>query len=305
MKRLLRLCLQLSVCTFCTATALAKLNVVATTPDLGSLATVVGGDRIELTTLAKPTEDPHFVDAKPSFIVKLNRADVLLEGGAELEVGWLPALLEQARNPKIAAGGPGRVLCAQGVKLLELPSTLDRSRGDIHAAGNPHYLMDPANTEIVARHIAEVFSAQDASSAAVYQGNLKKFLDELNARLVGWQKKMEPFKGSELASYHNSWLYFGDRFGLKIDIFLEPKPGVPPTPSHLAAVIIKMKQDNVRAILVDAYLNRRTAEAVAGRTGATVVDVAQFPGGVRGTEAGYIALMDYLVDAVSRALAKK
>lgn len=287
------------------ATAQAKLNVVATTPDLGSIAREIGGDHIDLTILAKPTEDPHFVDAKPSLIVKLNRADVLIEGGAELEIGWLPRLLDESRNSKLAAGAPGHVVCSQGVQLKEIPTTLDRSRGDIHAAGNPHYVVDPVNAKIVAQNIATAFSALDEKSADAYRANLKKFTDALDAKLAEWQKELEPFKGQQVVAYHNSWLYFGDRFGLKIDLFLEPKPGVPPTPGHLAEVIMQMKADKVHVILVDPYLNRRTAETVAARTGATVVDVTQFPGGVKGTEGGYIALMDYLVNAVAKALAAK
>ena len=283
----------------------AKLNVVATTPDLAAIAKEIGGQNIDLTTLAKPTEDPHFVDAKPSFIVKLNRADVLIEGGAELEIGWLPALLDQSRNSKLAPGASGHVACAQGVQLLEVPSTLDRSRGDIHAAGNPHYLVDPVNAKIVARNITDAFCAQDQKSCDVYRANLKKFTDALDTKLVEWQRILEPFKGQQIVAYHNSWLYFGTRFGLKIDLFLEPKPGVPPTPTHLAEVITKMKQDKVHVIIVDPYLNRRTAETVAAKTDATVVDVSQFPGGIKGTEGGYIPLMDYLVNAVARALAAK
>jgi ABC-type Zn uptake system ZnuABC Zn-binding protein ZnuA len=284
--------------------AQAKLNVVATTPDLASIAKVIGGDRIELTTLAKPTEDPHFVDAKPSFIVKLNRADALIEGGAELEIGWLPALLDQARNDKLAAGAPGHIACAQGIQLLEVPSTLDRSKGDIHAAGNPHYVVDPINAKSVARRIADGFCALDPASADLYRANLKKFTDEIDARMVVWQKMLEPFRGRQLVAYHDSWLYFGNRFGLKIELFLEPKPGVPPTPTHLAEVISRMKAEKVRVIIVDPYLNRRTAEAVAAKTGATVVDVTQFPGGLKGTEGGYIALIDYLVKAIGRALSE-
>src|SRR5712671_1955964 len=285
--------------------ALAKLNVVATTPDFGSIAKEIGGDHIDLATLAKPTEDPHFVDAKPSFIVKLNHADVLIEGGAELEIGWLPALLDQSRNPRLAPGGPGHVACAQGVQLQEVPSTLDRSRGDIHAAGNPHYLVDPVNAKIVAQHIADAFCAQDDKDCAAYRANLKKFNDSIDAKLAEWERILAPFKGQQIVAYHNSWLYFGNRFGLKIDLFLEPKPGVPPTPTHLAEVITKMKQDKVHVIIVDPYLNRRTAETVAAKTDATVVDVTQFPGGIKGTEAGYLPLMDYLVNAISRALAAK
>jgi zinc/manganese transport system substrate-binding protein len=281
---------------------LAKLNVVATTADLASIAKAIGGDLIDLTILAKPTEDPHFVDAKPSLILKLNRADVVIEGGAELEIGWLPRLLDESRNVKLAAGAPGHVACAQGVPLKEIPSTLDRSKGDIHAAGNPHYIVDPANAKIVAHNIAEAFCALDNKSAAAYRANSQKFTDALDAKLVEWQKKLEPFKGQQVVAYHNSWLYFGERFGLNIDLFLEPKPGVPPTPRHLAEVILKMKQDKVHVILVDPYLDRRTAETVAAKTDATVVDVVQFPGGIKGTEGGYIALMDYLVNSVAKAL---
>ena len=285
-----------------TTPAQAKLNVVATTPDLASIAKEIGGDHIDLTILAKPTEDPHFVDAKPSLILKLNRADVVIEGGAELEIGWLPRLLDESRNVKLAADAPGHIACAQGVPLKEIPTSLDRSKGDIHAAGNPHYVVDPANAKIVARNIAEAFCALDEKSAAAYRANLQKFTEALDTKLVEWQKKLEPFKGQQVVAYHNSWLYFGDRFGLNIDIFLEPKPGVPPTPRHLAEVILKMKQDKVHVILVDPYLDRRTAETVAAKTEATVVDVAQFPGGVKGTEGGYIALMDYLVNSVAKAL---
>ena len=283
----------------------AKLNVVATTPDLASIAREIGGGHIDLTVLVKPTEDPHFVDAKPSLIVKLNRADVLVEGGAELEIGWLPNLLDQSRNAKLTAGAPGHVVCSQGVPLKEIPTALDRSKGDIHAAGNPHYLVDPANAKIVAQNITEAFCSPDEKSAAAYRANLKHFTEALDAKKVEWQKQLEPFKGQQVVAYHNSWLYFGDCFGLKIDLFLEPKPGVPATPRHLADVILKMKADKVHVILVDPYLDRRTAETVASRTGATVVDMTQFPGGVKGTEGGYIALMNYLVNAVAKALAGK
>jgi zinc/manganese transport system substrate-binding protein len=286
-------------------TAHAKLNVVATTTDFAAIAKEIGGDKIDLTTLAKPTEDPHFVDAKPSFIVKLNHADVLVEGGAELEIGWLPALLDQSRNEKVAAGAPGHVSCMQGIQLLEVPSTLDRSKGDIHAAGNPHYTTDPINAKIIAQNIANAFCALDEKSGEAYRANLKKFDDAIDVKMVEWQKTLEPFKGQQIVSYHDSWLYFGGRFGLKIELFLEPKPGIPPTPAHLAAVITKMKQDNTHVIIVDPYLNRKTAETVARNTGATVVDVTQFPGGVKGTEGGYIQMLDYLVNSIAKALAEK
>ena len=286
-------------------TVQAKLAVVVTTPDLASLAEAVGGKQIDITTLARPTEDPHFVDARPSFIVKLNRADALIEGGAELEIGWLPPLLTGARNARLASGAPGRILGNQGIQMLEVPTSLDRSEGDIHAAGNPHFLVDPENAKIVAGHIAEAFCKLDAANASTYQANLKTFLAELDARMVVWQKQLAPFKGGQIVAYHNSWVYFARRFGLTIDLFLEPKPGIPPSPAHLASVITKMKASQARVIIVDPYLNRRTAETVARSTGAVVVDVAQFPGGVKGTEGGYIALMDHLVNSLAAALGGK
>jgi zinc/manganese transport system substrate-binding protein len=284
--------------------ARARLNVVATTPDLAAIAKEIGGDKIDLTTLGKPTEDPHFVDARPSFIVKLNHADVLIEGGAELEIGWLPALLDQSRNEKLAPGAAGHVAAAKGVDMLDVPTTLDRSRGDIHAAGNPHYIVDPANAKIVAQNIADAFCRNDAASAEFYRGNLKKFTDRLDAKLAEWQRTLAPFKGRGIVAYHDSWPYFARRFELKIDLFLEPKPGIPPTPAHLAEVITKMKAENIRVIIVDPYLNRKTAETVADRTGAVVVNVAQFPGGVKGTEDGYIQLIDYDVKSIAQALEK-
>jgi zinc/manganese transport system substrate-binding protein len=285
--------------------AQAKLKVVATTPDFGSIAEAIGGDKVEVTTLARATEDPHFVDAKPSFIVKLNRADAVIEGGAELEIGWLPPLLEGARNAKLESGAPGHVVENQGVQLMEVPATLDRSKGDIHAAGNPHFMTDPMNAKTAAQHIADSFCALDPKSCDAYRANLKKLTDELDAKMVEWEKLLAPYKGQEVVAYHDSWPYFARRFGLKIDMFLEPKPGIPPTPAHLAEVILKMKEDKTHVIIVDPYQNRKTAETVARNTGATVVNVTQFPGGVKGTEGGYIQMMDYLVKSIAQALGGK
>lgn len=285
-----------------TASAHAKLNVVATTPDLGAIAQEIGGDKIELTTLAKPTEDPHFVDAKPSFVVKLNRADVLIEGGAELEVGWIPPLLQGARNSKLQAGKPGWIACSEGISLLEIPTALDRSKGDIHAAGNPHYMTDPLNAKIVAQHIATSFCKLEPKSCDLFQANLKKFNERLDAKFAEWQKLLAPFRGREVVTYHNSWLYFAKRFGLKMDLFLEPKPGIPPSSAHLAEVITQMKADNVTVILTQPYQNRKTAEAVSGHTGATVVDFPTFP--TKPSET-YEDWMDGLVKSLTAALGAK
>jgi zinc/manganese transport system substrate-binding protein len=287
-----------------TLPAQARLNVVATTPDLAAVAKAIGGDQLEITTLARPTEDPHFVDAKPSLILKLNRAQVLLEGGVELELGWLPPLLQGARNPHLAAGAPGHILCNQGISMLEVPATLDRSEGDIHAAGNPHFMTDPANARIVANHLTEVFCQLDPKSAETYRANLKTFSDRLTAKMAEWQKLLAPFQGCHVVAYHNSWPYFARRFGLKIDLFLEPKPGLPPTPAHLAEVMARMKAEQARVIFVEPYLDRRTAETVARSTGAKVIDVAYLPGGINGTENDYLKLMDYLVTSLAKALAE-
>ncbi len=285
--------------------AAAKLNVVATTPDFASVAEAVGGNEIQITTLVRPTEDPHFIEPKPSFVVKLSRADVLIEGGAELEVGWLPPLLQRAGNRKLATGQPGRVVANRGVEMLEVPNSLDRSQGDIHALGNPHFLVDPLNARLFAQKLAETFAALDPGQAETYRANAKKFTDTLDARLAEWQKRLEPFKGRAVVGYHNSWPYFARRFDLKIDLFLEPKPGLPPTPGHLSEVIAAMKQRDVRVIIVDHYVDHRTAETVAKRTGATVVEVTHYPGGVKGTETGYLALLDYLVTSIAKAFESK
>ncbi len=278
--------------------AQAKLYVVATTPDFGAIAKEIGGDRIELTTLAKPTEDSHFVDAKPSFIVKLNRADALIEGGAELEIGWLSPLLEGARNPKLEAGKPGRIACAEGIQLLEVPVTLDRAKGDIHAAGNPHYTTDPMNAKVVAAHIAGAFGQLDPKSADFFRANAKKFNDRLDAKLAEWQKLLGSFKGSPIVTYHNSWPYFAKRFEVDMTLFLEPKPGIPPTPAHLAEVISKMKAGHIRLIIVEPHLSRKTAEAVAGKTEAQLLDFAQYPGAGKASGEGYLEWMDSLVHAL-------
>ena len=285
--------------------AQAKLNIVVTTPDLAAIAKEVGGDKVELTTLARPTEDPHFVDAKPSFIVKLNKADALIEGGAELEIGWVPSLLAGARNEKLSPGQPGRIRCNEGVEMREVPTALDRSQGDIHAAGNPHFLVDPVNAKIVAHHLADAFAKLDAANKDFYLANATKFVTTLDDKIPKWKAELAPFSGQQVAAYHNSWVYFAERFGLKIEIFLEPKPGIPPSPAHLADVIAKMKDRSARVIIVDPYLNRRTAETVARSTGANVLDVAQFPGGVTGTDGGYVALMDYLVNSLAKTLGEK
>src|SRR5437870_4336572 len=281
--------------------AQAKLNVVATLPDFGSLAHEIGGDNISLVVLAKPTEDPHFVDARPSFVVSLRNADVLIDGGAELEIGWLPPLLQNARNPKIEIGKPGRIQASQGIHLMNVPSNVTRAAGDVHALGNPHFTVDPIIAKAIAQHIAQSFSAVDPTNAGVYDANYKKFESTINAKLQEWGAAILPFKGQHVAAYHDSWPYFAHRFGLNTDIFLEPKPGIPPSPSHLTEVIAQMKAQQVKAVIVEPYHDRRIAEKVASATGAKVVDFAQFPGGLPGTD-NYVKLIDKLISNLAAAL---
>jgi zinc/manganese transport system substrate-binding protein len=284
--------------------AAAKLSVVATTPDLGAIAKEIGGDLIDVKTLAKPTEDPHFVDAKPSHVVTLNRADVLIEGGAELELGWLPPLLETARNDKIAAGAPGLIMASQGIRMLEVPATLDRSRGDVHALGNPHFLMDPQNVKIVAAQIADHLSQVDAKDAAQFKANLAKFNAKVDAKFADWQKDLAPFKGAKFVTYHNDFVYFAQRFGFQILETLEPKPGIAPSAAHLAKVIATMKSADGHVILVQPYQNRKTAETVARQADAIVIDVSQQPGALKNTPT-YFDLMDTLVNTIAGALQEK
>jgi zinc/manganese transport system substrate-binding protein len=283
------------------ASAQAKLNVVATLPDFGSLAREIGGDKVDVTVLAKATEDPHFVDARPSFVVQLRTADALIEGGAELEIGWLPPLLQNARNPKLEAGKPGRVVASQGVRLMNVPTNVTRAAGDVHALGNPHFMTDPIIAKAVAQHIARSFSALDSANAGFYDANYKKFEATINAKLQEWGAVMLPFQGQHVVAYHDSWPYFAHRFGLNIDIFLEPKPGIPPSPSHLVEVIAQMKAQKIKAIIVEPFHDRKIAEKVASATGAKVVEVSQFPAGLPGTDS-YVKLIDTLVSRMAAAL---
>lgn len=284
--------------------AAKTLNVVATTPDLAALAREIGGDAVSVTALAKPTEDPHFVDPKPSHLITLNRADVLIEGGAELELGWLPPLLDNARNSRIAAGAPGRVVASQGIRMTEVPATFDRSKGDIHSLGNPHFMVDPLNAKIVAADIAEHLARIDPTNAEKFRANLARFNATVDRKLPEWQRQLAPYRGTRIVTYHKDFVYFAARFNLDIVQTLEPKPGIAPSPAHLADVVAAMKSSKARVILVQPYQNHRTAETVARQTGARVVEMPQQPGAVPNT-ATYFDLMDYLVRSLVGALETK
>lgn len=279
----------------------AQVRVVATTPDLAALASEIGGSAVDVRALAKPTEDPHYVDPKPSHIVTLNRADVLIEGGAELEIGWLPSLLESARNAGIAVGRPGRIVASLGIQMREIPVSFDRARGDIHPYGNPHFLMDPLNAKLVAAQIAEHLGQVAPQSAALFNANRQRFDAAVDARLAEWQRQLAPHRGAKIVTYHKDFGYLAERFNLEVVETLEPKPGIAPSPAHLAEVIATMNAVGARVILVQPFQNRKTAETIARRTNAVVLDTPQQPGVVRGTDT-YLELMDYLVRTLVTAL---
>ena len=284
------------------ASAHAKLNVVATLPDYGAIAEEIGGDMVKVTSLAKGTEDPHFIDARPSFLRILNQADVLLEGGAEMEIGWLPALVNNARNPKILGDAPRHVLMAQGIPLLDVPSVpVDRSMGDVHPAGNPHFAHDPANGRIMAAHLVEVFSKLDPANALLYEANLRKFNERLDQKLAEWARLMEPFRGTKVVTYHKSYEYFAARFGLEIVGQIEPKPGIEPSPTHINALIPRMKEAGAKLVMIEPNRPRKTPQYVADAIGAKLVIV---PGMVGGHEKikDYFSLFDYDVAQITAAL---
>ena len=282
----------------------AKLNIVASTPDIGAVTKEIGKDKVEVTSIAKPTEDPHFVDAKPSFIVKLNKADMLIEGGLQLEIGWLPNLVVGARNQKILSGEKGYLIASAGVPIIEVPTTADRAMGDVHPMGNPHFMLDPINGKIVAMHICERLCQIDAANCAYYKDNLKDFTKRLDQKLSEWQKMLEPFRGTKIVTYHKTFPYFANRFNLNVVGTLEPKPGIPPSPTHINSLIPKMKNEGVKLILIEQFRERKVPEFVAAQTGAKVVILPIMVGGQKETD-DYLALFDYTINQIVSALKTK
>lgn len=255
--------------------AAAPLTVVTTTPDLAAIAKEVGKERIDVTSLASGLQDPHFLDPRPSFLVKLNRADLLIDGGLELEAGWLPALLGSARNPRLRAGEPGRLDASQGINVFGASSgPIDRSQGDVHGKGNPHFLLDPMNGAIVAETIAQRLCRLDAGGCETFKANAQSFRGRVEAALARWTTLLAPYRGAKIVAYHDSWPYFTKRFGLTTVGFVEPKPGVPPPPSHISALADLMKRERVRVILMEPYHERRVPDLLARQTGAEVLGLA-------------------------------
>jgi len=282
--------------------ARAELNVVAATQDLASIAQEIGGDKIKVTPMAKGYQDPHFVEAKPSFVLTLNRADLLIVVGRDLEIGWLPPLITQSRNAKIQPGSKGYLDPSQTAKILELPTgTVTRAMGDVHPLGNPHYWLDPENGRRIAQAIKDRLSELDAANAAYYAQREADFGKRLTEAQQRWKAQMAPYKGLKVVTYHRSWANFVDAFGLDVIGYVEPKPGIPPTPQHTLDVINAMKAQNVKLILVEPYFDLKTPNSIAEKTGARVVVLPPSVGGVPAAS-DYFKLFDtdvaLLLDAI-------
>ena len=290
------------------AAAQGKLNVMTTTEDLASIGREVGGDRISIESIAKGYQDPHFVEAKPSFILKLQRADLLIAVGRELEIGWLPPLIQQSRNAKIQVGAAGYLDASLTASILEIPNgNITRAMGDVHPLGNPHYWLDPENGKRIAKQIADKLSELRPNDKAFYQQQLATFTTRLDTAEKGWLAQLAPYKGTKMVTYHRSYPNFAERFGLDIIGYVEPRPGIPPTPQHTLDLINEMKRQNVKLVLVEPYFDSKTPNAIGRETGAQVLVLPPSVGGVKEVP-DYFELFDYdinlLVEAIKRSGAK-
>jgi zinc/manganese transport system substrate-binding protein len=282
--------------------AFAKLKVVTTLEDLASIAGAVGGDRIETLALAKGYQDPHYVDAKPSFVLRLSRADLLIVAGLDLEAGYLPPLLEQSRNERIRPGGRGYLDASQGCEILGRPTgVVTRAMGDVHPFGNPHYWTDPENGGVIARAIAAKLSELDAAGKDQYAKNLADFESRLREKEKTWQAKMAPYAGTKVVTFHDSWPNFTQRFRLTVAGHVEPKPGIPASPSHVLELVNLMREQQIRLILVEPYFDLKTPNAIAAQAGATVLTLYPSVGGTPQMP-DYFALFDHNLDVLSAAL---
>ena len=290
------------------ARAQGKLTVITTIEDLASIAREVGGDRVSVESIARGYQDPHFVEAKPSFILKLQKADVLVVVGRELEIGWLPPLIQQSRNSKIQQGAEGYLDASLQAQILEIPTgQITRAMGDVHPLGNPHYWLDPENGKRIAKEIADKFSEFRPNDRASFQQRLADFTSRLDTAEKGWLAKMAPYKGTKMVTYHRSLPNFAERFGLDIVGYVEPRPGIPPTPQHTLDLINEMKRQNVKLVLVEPYFDLKTPNAIGRDTGAQVLVMPPSVGGVKEVS-DYFKICDYdinlLIDAIQKAGAK-
>jgi ABC-type Zn uptake system ZnuABC Zn-binding protein ZnuA len=278
-----------------------KLNVVTSTTDLAALAQEVGGDRINVESIAKGYQDPHFVEAKPSFLLKLRQADLLISVGLDLEIGWLPPLITQSGNPRVQVGGSGYLDASQFAEILEKPTgPVTRAMGDVHPLGNPHYWLDPDNGRRVAKGIAGKLGELDPQDSSYFQQRFADFDKRLTAAEKNWDEQMKPFRGRKVVTYHTSWTNFARRFGLNVVGYIEPRPGIPPTPQHTIEIIQLMKRDNVKVMLIEPYFDLKTPQSIGRETGAQVLVLLPSTGGEKQVT-DYFKLFDYDLGLLTKA----
>ena len=286
------------------AFAQGKLNVMTSTEDLASICREVAGDRASVDFIARGYQDPHFVEAKPSFILKLQRADLLVVVGRELEIGWLPPLIQQSRNGRIQVGGEGYLDASLHARILDIPQgQVTRAMGDVHPLGNPHYWLDPENAKIIAKDIADKLSQFRPGDRAAFEQRLADFSSRIDAAEKRWLAAMAPYKGTKVVTYHRSYSNFADRFGLDVIGYVEPRPGIPPTPQHTLDVINEMKRQSARIILVEPYFDLKTPNSIARETGGQVLVMPPSVGGVKDV-ADYFKLFDYDIALLTDAIKK-
>ena len=285
-----------------TTASAAPLKVVTTIQDLASLTKEVGGDRVDVTAIARGYQDPHFVEPKPSFLLLLRNADLLETVGLELEIGWLPPLLDQSRNANIRPGTKGYLDVSHGAEILERPTVVNRSMGDVHPLGNPHYWLDPANAVRIAIQIEQKLAELRPADAPYFAQRLNAFKVRINDANKRWLAAMAPYRGAKVVTYHRSWPNFARHFGLDVVDYVEPKPGVPPSPSHTFELINLMKAQHVKAILMEPYFDAKTPQSIAERTGAKLVVLYPSVGGAKSGTDDYFQLFDTNVANLVKAL---
>lgn len=279
-----------------------QIRVITTTPELADITKQIGKELVNVESLTRGVEFMHAVPVKPSFVPKLNRADILVEMGLDLEKSWLPALLEVASNSKILPGQPGNIDCSIGISVLEVPRTVDRSEGDVHPKGNPHYNLDPLSGKIIARNIADGLSRNFPQHKVLFEKNLNAYLGELDKGIARWQSMAAPLKGVKIVTYHVEWSYFANRFGLQQIGMIELKPGIEPTPNHLVSLAQKMQQEKTQLIIYGAQSDRFPRQ-LASQTGAAVVRLQSIAGGSPETDT-YIKFIDYNLRSLLAAVKK-
>lgn len=297
-----RLSLVVAVMTVMAAKVFAgTIHVVTTTQDLKSIAEIIGGNKVDVFAIATGYQNPHFVDPKPSYIIKLSNADVFITVGLDLEAGWSPPLLVSSHNPKIQKGSTGYVDASIGVQLMQVPSSINRGEGDIHIYGNPHYWLDPLNGKQIARNICDGLERISPENKNFFEANLKTFNETLDTKVRVWSAQMASFKGTKIIAYHNEWCYFENRFGLQIVDFMEPKPGIPPTPSQLVKIIGEVKTNSIKVIISSPYFTTSSSDVVAKQTGVKVLTLATSVGAFDSVK-NYFDLFDYNIRQLTAVL---